>query len=132
MKLAIRDVMIETYQAAKFAVVGLIATVIHILVAWIFIKYFRINPFVSNIFAFTTAFFVSFISHYTWVFKAKRSKHSALKRFLLVAIFGFTVNNVVLIALLRIGIADPFNSIFISALFVPAVSYILNRNWTFK
>jgi putative flippase GtrA len=122
----------EFLTISRFAVVGVIATVIHVGIVWILITQISIEPLPANLVAFLTAFTVSFSGQYIWTFRSSRNWKSAIIRFFTIAFIGFLFNNVVLITLLAIGFLSDSHAAVLSACVIPVISYFAGRFWAFK
>ena len=128
---AARRISAELLALARFAIVGFIATGVHIGTAWVLIGQMQLPPLLANLLAFSVAFGLSFLGHYVWVFRSRRDWRSALGRFFLVAACGLLLNNVVLVWILRSRLLSPELSVAVSAFVIPVLTYVLNRAWTF-
>jgi len=128
----IHHVRKEVLTMSRFALVGIVATCVHISVVWVLIERFDVETLLANLFAFLTAFIVSFTGQYLWTFRSKQSWHSALRRFFPVASFGFVLNNIVLITLLDMRLMSDSLAAIISACVIPVVTFLAGRFWAFK
>jgi len=122
----------EVLTLSRFTLVGIAAACVHISIVWILISQLGIETLLANLAAFLTAFVVSFTGQYLWTFRSKRYWQSALIRFFLISLFGFAVNNIVLIILLDMGVmSDSFTAV-LSACVIPVVTYLAGRFWAFN
>ena len=122
----------EVLTLSRFTLVGIVAACVHISIVWFLITYLGIEALLANLAAFLSAFIVSFTGQYLWTFRSKRYWQSALMRFFLISLFGFMVNNIVLIALLDVGIMSDSLSAVLSACIIPVVTYLAGRFWAFS
>ena len=122
----------EVLTMSRFALVGIVATSVHVSIVWALIELFRIETLLANLVAFLTAFIVSFTGQYLWTFRSNRNWRSALARFFPVSSFGFVLNNIVLITLLELGFMSDSHAAMISACIIPIVTYLAGRFWAFK
>ena len=128
----IHQVKQEVLTMSRFTLVGIAAACVHISIVWALITQLGIETLLANLVAFLTAFMVSFTGQYLWTFRSKRYWQSALIRFFLISLFGFAVNNIVLITLLDMRImSDSFTAV-LSACVIPVVTYLAGRFWAFK
>jgi putative flippase GtrA len=116
----------------RFALVGIVATCVHVSVVWGLIEQYGIETLLANLVAFLTAFIVSFVGQYLWTFRSNRDWWGALTRFFPVSSFGFVINNIVLITMLDLGVMSDAHAAMLSACVVPAVTYLAGRFWAFK
>ena len=119
-------------QLGRFGTVGVIATLVHLGVAWILSRGFNFAPFVANAFGFLAAFGCSYLGHFYWTFGHRSGHPTRLPRFLVVSGFGFALTN--LIVWLVVSIAGhPFEFALLAILFaVPASTWALSRLWAFR
>jgi putative flippase GtrA len=120
-----------TGEIGRFAIVGAVATAVHIGAATVFLHSIAHNPLVANLAAFLIAVAVSFLGHYHWSFASRLSKTHAFLRFFAVALIGFAANSALLKALLLLNFSIADVSISIAALIVPIISFTLSRIWAF-
>jgi putative flippase GtrA len=117
----------ELLTIARFGIVGVIATGVHILVVWILLSKTALSPLIANTLAFMTAFGFSFSGHYFWTFQNPGDLGRAVRRFLFISVIGFVVNTVVLTAMLHAGWLSPFVSVVFSLVVVPIVTFVSSR-----
>ncbi|GAA0786290.1 GtrA family protein [Roseibium denhamense] len=125
----------EVTSAGKFAVVGTAATATHAVFATGLYELAEVNVFVANIFGFVIAFCVSFAGHYWWSFSHMRKDGRALAsmaRFLVIAVVGFALNNVVLTLWLQLTRWPDVAGLLFSIAVVPALSFLGARLWAFS
>lgn len=122
----------EVLTMSRFTLVGIAAACVHISIVWVLITRLGLETLLANLAAFLTAFSVSFAGQYLWTFRSKRYWQSALIRFFLISLFGFAVNNIVLIALLDLGFMSDSLAAVLSACVIPVVTYLAGRYWAFK
>jgi len=125
----------ETASVGKFAVVGVLATLTHALVATGLLQSGLLSAFPANICGFLVAFGVSFSGHYFWSFAHLRREGTALKsmrRFLVIALSGFAVNSFVLALWLQLTPWPDMLGLLFSIAIVPALSFLGARLWAFS
>lgn len=127
-----RKTLHEVMTASKFAVVGLVATLIHILMVWFLMKIFSQPPFAANALAFFTAFGFSYMGHYHWSFKSQAKEGNSFRRFFLVAGSAFLLNNILLVYMLEKAYFSELISVVISVFIIPLYTFIGSRFWAFK
>ena len=114
----------------KYGLVGLVATMIHVMVATLLVYLYSLDIIVANWVAFCTAFLFSYIGNTKIVFKQK-IQHNNFIKFLIVSSITFLVITVVS----YIGKHNSLNSyliILITALIIPLTTFLLHKTWTFK
>ena len=122
----------ELLFVSRFGLIGVAATVTHLVVAFALLKVSRLPVLGANLVAFLIAFGVSFSGNYFWTFRARGGIRSAVGRYLLIASTAFLINNVVLVALIRDDRLSPFAATAVAALVVPCFTFLASRFWGFK
>jgi len=122
----------EVLTLSRFTLVGITAACVHIVIVWVLITQLGIETLLANLVAFLTAFMVSFTGQYLWTFRTKRYWQSALIRFFLISLAGFSGNNIVLISLLDMGVMSDSFAAILSACVIPIVTYLAGRFWAFN
>lgn len=116
-------------QLLRFGLVGGLATLVHLSVAWWVLQVWAEgSPFLVNLVAFLVAFQVSFWGHSRYTFRQKGSPW----RFLLVTLGGFAINNTLLWCFLALGLRSEFVAICLSVLLVPLFVFVASRLWVFS
>jgi putative flippase GtrA len=122
----------ELVVAARFGMVGITATAVHILMVWLLLSETALPPLIANMFAFLTAFGISFAGNYLWTFGSPGNPGKAMRRFVLISASAFAVNTLLLASLLRGGWLSPTVAAIVSAAVVPAITFVASRLWGFK
>jgi putative flippase GtrA len=116
----------------KFGCVGVLATLTHLGVVALLVTA-GIHPLYANIFAFITAFNVSYLGHRYWTFNKNSSPHvTAITRFLGVAILSFLLNEFLFFLFLKFTALPYLLAIFIVLLIVTPTTFLLSRMWAFR
>ena len=120
----------ELRTAGRYGLVGLVATLVHLLVAQA-VLYFGTEPFSSNLMGFLVAFVIGLLGHYLFTFGRVGSLGRAFMRYGLIAVTGFLTNNLVLITLVaRDWIRDDV-ALAVAILIIPAGTFLASRFWGF-
>jgi putative flippase GtrA len=121
-------------QYGRFAVVGLIATLVHVLVYAASIEWWKQTALAGNALGFALGVNVSFLGHRAWTFADMRVSRAgrSLARFWIVALFGFALNSLFVhlvtgTAKLGYGWAIP-----LIAGVTPIVTFVLSKRWVFR
>lgn len=122
----------EVITASKFAMVGLAATGIHVLMVWLLMDIFSLPPFFANTTAFLTAFGFSYMGHYHWSFKTQPRQGNSFKRFMLIAGSAFLLNTVLLAYMLEKAYFSEMVSVMVSIFIIPLYTFTGSRFWAFK
>lgn len=123
-------------QAWCFALVGLLATIVHISVFVGLFELLRIPPLIANSAAFLLAFSVSFAGQSAWTFRAQIDDRGLtvihLVRFLCTSLVGFGINTlIVYVIVMRLG-ASSLLALPLMATLAPAAVFALNKWWVFR
>ena len=126
---------LETLRAWRFLVVGLVATFSHLSAALLLMSCLELSALLANVLGFVTAFGISFSGNYFWTFRYDDSGpaiRQAMFQFLVVSASAFIINNTVLFALITLMGVEEHLAVLLSAIFVPAYTFILSRFWVFR
>lgn len=119
-------------QIVRFGIVGVGATLVHLVVAWLAEGMVGLAPLVANAVGFLVAFGVSYLGHFYWTFGQRDGHRGKLPRFLIVAGTGYALSNLVIVVVM-----DVFGGSFEAALLgilvaVPTTTFALSRLWAFR
>lgn len=118
----------ESMKPFRFVLIGGAATFVHIFIASsILLAFQSVSPYLANFLAFIVAFVFSFYGHQYVTF---RSEGSAWK-FLVVAISGFLINNLMLTIMIMLAFSDVV-AVMVATLCVPIFTYLASALWVFK
>lgn len=124
-----RRIKREAKTAVRFGLVGGVATIAHLSVAAVLSALWpSLSEFVVNLCGFLVAFQISLIGHRRLTFR----RRGRARRFFLLAILGFLLNNGVLAVLLASTHIAGFWAIGIATLTVPLITYVGSRLWAFR
>lgn len=118
-------------QFIRFGLVGGLATFVHMLIGATLI-HSGWPALMANPASFVVAFAVSFMGHYGFSFSGHDTDlHTSLKRFALVALCGFALNESILAGLLRSDLLPPIAALILSTGTAAIVTFFASRNWAF-
>ena len=119
---------LKNIQFFRYVMVGGLATLIHLLVAYMYLYYVEYSLFLSNTIAFFVAFAYSYSYQTLYVFRRKISLIN-LAKYLIVQLIMITV------AVLIIDNISIYNyyikTVFVLIIITPT-SFLLHKFWTFK
>lgn len=119
-------------QLFRFGMVGLTALVVHWCSAT-FLIWRGMQPLLGNFLGFIIAFSVSYLGHRQITFATSEARHSqALPRFVIVAVTGFCVNQVMFYLLLRYTSIHYAISLLLVLGIVAVMTFVLSRTWAFR
>jgi putative flippase GtrA len=122
----------EFLYAARFGIVGTVATLVHLAVVWMLIERAELPPLAANSLAFLSAFGISFAGNYYWTFGRAGPRKAAMQRFFLVSSSAFAVNTLALAALISTGWLAPSTAAVCAAFLIPAATFVASRWWAFR
>ena len=122
----------ELLKAARFAIVGLAATLIHLGVAQGALAAGLATVFWANTLGFIVAFVAGFLGHQYFTFNQTAPFWQAFRRYGVIAVGGFIVNNVVLFGLVQGNILSEAVALAIAITIVPVGTFLASRFWGFK
>lgn len=114
----------------RFVVVGLAATFIHVSVAVAIIKAAHWHPGIANGIAFIVANLFSYAANTRWSFNAKMNMGS-WHRFIFVSVIAWLLT-VVISGLVAEAGGAYILGILLVVIFIPPLSYIAHRNFTYR
>ena len=122
----------EVKALSRFGIVGILATLTHILVVIGLSVMTALHPVIMNSLAFCIAFIVSAYGHMRFTFNFKGNRTYAVAKFFIVALLSLGLSNLVLYSLaesnlVRIEIAQAA-AIFV----VPVFSFLASKFWAFS
>lgn len=120
------------HRFARFAVVGVIATVTHITLFTVAIEAGRIEPVAANALAFCAAVLVGYALNRQWTFAAHGAQNARLWRYVVGALAGLAVNSAIMFAVVHGAQASPYLGLAIGIVVVPPLSFALNQFWVFR
>ena len=119
-------------QATRFGLIGIAATIVHVVVALLMHDGFGLSPLWANAVAFLTAWTVSYAGNWIWTFGARTTHDYSVPRYFIVALCGFCLNQ--LIVFVTTGLWGwPFWAALIPVVvIVPLVGFIASRYWAYR
>jgi putative flippase GtrA len=134
-----RDHQTELVRFGKFAVVGIIGSVVHFSVLNLFIQVFGQPKWLSNTIAFSAAVLSNFVWNRLWTFPESRKSAvmTQLGQFALVNVIGLGINQAIFLSLDRFVFATwgalGYNlSLAIAIGVVLFWNFGINRIWTYR
>lgn len=117
--------------AVRFALVGAIATGVHMATGIVLIGA-GTAPLLANPLAFCVAFAVSFFGHYSFSFAGHGTPlPKSLFRFVFVALAGLLINQAVLALLIGSNVLNAGVALVLSTLTAAVATFVFSRSWAF-
>ena len=119
-------------EVARFAVVGLGATLIHVLVALGGQRFLDLAPLLANFLAYGSAVSFSYMGNALWTFRGQGPGAPTALRFLAVSLLGLALNQgIVHITVNMLG--WPFaGALAVVVMVVPITVFGLSKIWAFR
>jgi len=115
-------------QLAKYGFFGVLATLVHLFVAWAILYLFTSSVFIANLFAFLTAFVFSYVFQTLYVF-ASSFHFIKLAKFFAVQfgtfLFSFIISDI-------FPIDNSYLHTLLIVAIMPLVTFTIHKFWTFK
>lgn len=129
--------LIELLRVLRFGIVGLTAAAVHYWVVIALVELLHIAPLQANAGGFIVAFWVSYFGHRHWTFSDAvathvQGAHPSFLRFLLVAVLGFCMNELLFYLLLRYAGWPYYLALAVVVFTVAVMTYVLSRLWAFR
>lgn len=118
----------EFFKLFRFAVVGVLATIVHMGVAWL-ADQAGLDPVMASITGFLPAAAVSYLGHYYFSFRSASSHKVALLRFIALSVGSFSISLLILSALEQVA---PQAALLVSIAFIPAINFVISRLFVFR
>lgn len=119
-------------QVSRFAVIGLIATGVHVLAASLSHYAFGLSPLMANFVGFLFAWSVSFAGHYFWTFDKLATMRQAMPRFFLISICGFGLNQAIVWFVVEVLGRSFALAMVLAVIIIPAASFLSSKFWAFR
>lgn len=116
----------------KYAIVGVIGTVIYLLILIVLIEVLKYEPVISSTIGFIIIVIISYWLNYRWTFNSNSRHLVAFPRYAVVSVIGLGLNaSIIFIAVnvfhLWYGIGQ-----IVSFIVIPLCNFSLNSYWSFK
>ncbi len=125
-------------ELLRFGIVGVLATIVHYVVAVAAVELIGLVPVIANLVAFCCAFPVSFVGHLYWTFRGQTDGHSAQDRrhywgrFFVTALVGLGVSQLVVYVLADLLSVHHRIAFAAAILLAPATVFVLSKFWAFR
>jgi putative flippase GtrA len=117
---------------AKFATVGVLATLAHTAVFSAAIELGRIDPVLANALAFSVAVLVGFALNRRWTFAGHGGESAQLWRYVVAALVGLAGSSLIMHAAVNVARWSPYVGLALSLVLMPPLSFALNQLWVFR
>jgi putative flippase GtrA len=123
-----------SFEFIKFAMVGVVNTLVHLIVLFILVEYFSVYYILASVVAFLLAVTNSFFLNTLWTFRKKYSFMSKLSwgKFTLIGIIAILINTILLYVLTDFFSLWYMYSQVIAILASFSVNFFGNKFWTYR
>jgi putative flippase GtrA len=123
-------------QYLKFGLVGIAATVTHVIVFTLWIEAAGLTPLRANVAAFCVATIVGFIGHFSWTFHGHgaweaRRWQAVLVKFVVVSLSGLALNSLMVYFVVNVLAMSYVYAVGLMVTVVPACTFVLSKFWAF-
>ena len=125
------DLRTEILRVPRFALVGGLATVAHLITASGLVAV-GLNPLASTAFGYLVAVAISFFGHRCFTFGSIQPIPVAGIKFIVVSLTALIANMALLKLLLLYGPLSDLLAVSLAAVIVPVISFLGSRLWVFK
>lgn len=118
-------------QFARFAVVGLCATVVHVLIFTGLVGA-GLSGIISNLLSFAIAWGVSFIGHAKFTFQVSNIRFDQSRRFLITSVIGLLSNSIIAFSIVDYLDLNAWIAVVLMVTVTPVLVFILLKTWVFE
>lgn len=115
----------------KFGMVGVLNTLINWGIFY-FLNYIGVYYIVSNVIGYTVATINSYLWNSKWVFNYTNERFKTLIKFVLLNLFGMTINTGILFILVEGFKIKKMVAVIIATFIVMIINYFINKLWIFR
>lgn len=119
-------------QIRRFGIVGILATTVHVFVAYLVVSLTGSLPQLANLFGFLCAFLVSYFGHLHYTFQPEFASDSYFRRFLILSGLSFLTSASIVYFLTNTLGLDFRWALAAMAVIVPGISFIVAKFWAFS
>ena len=131
LKMPLLSARVELGRVARFASVGIVATLVYFAVAFLVNRTTGLSPVSASIAGQIASTAVSYFGHASFSFRVQPRHGVFLPRFLTIAVLTFVMNFGVS-AVLTTVVGAPSRIVFcVIAFLIPTTNYLCNRFWVF-
>jgi putative flippase GtrA len=115
------------HQLAKFATVGAVATIIHVISALLFNSLFHVSALQSNFLAFLIASVFSFLGNWVWTFRGLSKVSTSLPKFIALNLFCFFINQAIVYYVVEVEHLPLWLAMVPVIALIPIISFWMSR-----
>jgi len=116
----------------RYAVVGMIGTVVHIGSTMILVEFLMVNPVTASIIGFVLTVLLSFYLNSCWTFGVPASDASRLIKYATVSLLGLLLNTLIMYLTVEVFVLDYRVGLVLLVLIIPVHNFSWNYLWSFR
>jgi len=120
-------------QLWRYGIVGVIATVVHFCVAYLFYESLKLNFLFAHFFGFLGGLIIAYFGHYFYSFRDKAAHTERFPKFLITTLAALTLHQVgafLLVEHLNLDYSTEVLPLLVIS--VPVFTFLLNKFWVFS
>jgi putative flippase GtrA len=119
------------HELLRFGVVGVGASIVHVIVALLLIERATMPLLWANAVAFSVAVFVSYFGNHAWTFRRAGYHRKHFPRFFVIALGGLALNQIIVFLTVDVAGIAYLYGILLVVMIVPGLSFALSKCWAF-
>lgn len=117
----------------RYGIVGVVASVVHYLIAYLCYTNFQINYLLAHFFGFLFGLFTAYFGHYFYSFKDTENHSDRFPKFLLLSLAALTLHQGGAFVLVNTAQLDYKTRVLpLLVIIVPVFTFLLNKFWVFS
>lgn len=117
----------------RYGIVGVVASVVHYLIAYFFFSTFQINYLLAHFFGFVFGLFTAYFGHYFYSFKDSKSHSERFPKFLVLSLAALILHQGGAYSLVNFAHLDYKTRVLpLLVVIVPVFTFLLNKFWVFS
>ncbi|BBE35133.1 GtrA family protein [Sphingosinicella microcystinivorans] len=119
-------------QAGRFGTVGLAATALHLIAAYLANSLGGFAPGTANTAGFMCAIVFAYFGHFSWTFSRRAGHSEALGRFAVASLLGFAISSFIVFVVTQMLQWPMLAALALVGIAVPGLNFIAFKFWVFR
>ena len=119
-------------QFYRFVVIGILATVVHVVVALALHHIAGMPPLWANPVAFLTAWILSYSGNWLWTFEGRTAHKYSVPRYLTVSLASFGLNQFIVFIATKYFLWPFWLALLPAVIIVPVFGFAASRYWAYR
>ncbi len=124
-------IALTRFRIARFSLVGVLATAVHVTLAYAARGAFDLAPVTANAVGFCGAFLISYFGHHQWTFARTGNHRAHLARFLVVSMLAYALSHFITVAVTGWMHLNYVLALGVILVMVPPANYVFSSFWAF-